>query len=247
MKPFSDYGPKSWKVGTLVWFLRRAVSHSSNHILMHQEFEYLRTKFAEAGYPHKLISVKIQQTVDVMLGYSKKSTLQDEEKVVSPKWIVLHLPWCGEDADKQVSKIRRLLPIEVCRISVAYTTNKFRQLLPVFRPQPDQSSDATPINRKLLQNNLVYKYNCGCGMKYIGETLRRLAIRAGEHSKSNSPMSEHLAECGEVFDENNFTIMARNLKGMTARKKYETMMIKWYSKQGILMNICEISRNPTLF
>ena len=57
----------------------------------------------------------------------------------------------------------------------------------------------------------------------------------------------HLAECGEVFDENNFTIMARNLKGMTARKKYETMMIKWYSKQGILMNICEISRNPTLF
>ena len=173
-----------------------------------------------------------------------KSSLE-EERLVSNRWIVLHLPWSGDEAEKQVSKLRRLLPIETCRISIAYTTNKFRQLLPIFRPKPDQNS--TPINRKLLQNNLVYKYSCECGKEYIGETLRRLAVRAGEHSKKSSPMSEHLAECGKIFDENRFTIMARNLKGMTARKKYETMMIKWYSKQGTLMNICEVSRNPTLF
>jgi len=35
MKPFSDFGPQSWKIGTLVWFLRRAITHSSEAIIMH--------------------------------------------------------------------------------------------------------------------------------------------------------------------------------------------------------------------
>ena len=246
MKPFQDYGPKAWKTGTLVWFLRRAVTHSSTPLLMHQEFQYLEEKFAEAGFPRSLISKKINQTVEVMMGYSKKKN-EEDEKLVSNRWLVLHVPWCGEDADKELFKIRRLLPIDVCRISIAYTTQKFRQLLPTFRPKPDQNNDDQPINRKLLQNNLVYKYKCECGKEYIGETKRRLSIRVAEHKKKSSPMSEHLKDCKSEFHEKYFTIMARGLKGMNARKKYETIMIKWYSKQGKLMNICEVSRNPTLF
>ena len=98
VKPWADYGPASWKVGTLVWFLRRAVSHSSDHHMMHEEFQFLKAQFTRAGYPISLIDTKINQTQTHMLGYGQVK--KDSEEQLSNTWIVLHLPWSGEAADK---------------------------------------------------------------------------------------------------------------------------------------------------
>ena len=49
----------------------------------------------------------------------------------------------------------------------------------------------------LLQHDLVYKYTCACNKVYIGETLRRLAIRVSEHQSPESPLSEHVQTCEE--------------------------------------------------
>ena len=120
MKPFFDFGPTAWKTANLVWFLRRAVSHSSTRQIMHQEFEHLRQQFAAAGYSHSLISKKIQQTLEAMLGYGQQDRrdVPSQDENVSNRWIVLSLPWCGVQADKAIAKFRRLLPRDVCRISI---------------------------------------------------------------------------------------------------------------------------------
>ena len=210
---------------------------------MHEEFEHLRQQFRQAGYPDYLISKKIQQTVEIMLGYKKQEPKPDED--VSNRWIVLHLPWCGEPADRHLSKIRRLLPRDVCRITVAYTTTKFRNLLPSFRPKVPEASDNKA--HIMCMSNLVYKYPCACGKSYIGETKRRLATRAKEHGQPDSKISDHLAECGKEFDMLRFEVVARNLKGSDARKKYETLMIRDLYRKGLAMNVCETSKYLKIF
>ena len=178
-----------------------------------------------------------------MLGYSTAEPKSDED--VSDRWIVLHLPWCGELADRHLSRIRRLLPRHVCRITIAYSTTKFRNLLPSFRPKLPENADKTA--HIFTQSNLVYRYSCACGKYYIGETMRRLATRANEHGQDSSKMSEHLAKCGQAFDKSRFEVIARNLKGSDARKKYETLMIRDLYRKGLAMNICETSKCLKVF
>ena len=106
----------------------------------------------------------------------------------------------------------------------------------------------TSLNRTMLQSDLVYKYTCSkCQKVYIGETKRRLCLRAKEHGRKSSPMSGHLAKCGADFDPDGFKIVTRGLKGSTARKKYETLYIKFFSRINKTMNICEVSRDLTMF
>ena len=79
-----------------------------------------------------------------------------------------------------------MLPREHSRISIAYTTNKLRDLLPRF-------SSCSPLaNRALSASDVVYKYSCPCGQVYIGETKRRLAVRISEHAKPKTPLMEHV-------------------------------------------------------
>ena len=208
---------------------------------MHEELEFCKRQFAQSGYPHSLIDLKINQTVTAMLGYSKKEVQEQEQ--LSNTWIVLHLPWSGEAAAKEIEKVRNLLPRSVIRISVAYQTTKFRSLLPSFHPKTE-----TSLNRTMLQSDLVYKYTCSkCQKVYIGETKRRLCLRAKEHGRKSSPMSGHLSKCGADFDPDGFKIVTRGLKGSTARKKYETLYIKFFSRINKTMNICEVSRDLTMF
>ena len=245
MKPWSDFGPTAWKIGTLIWFLRRAVSHSSSHWLMHEEFQFLKTQFSKVGFPLSIIDQKICQTQSAMLGYSSSSKSSKDQEELSSTWIVLHLPWSGEVADKAIEKVRFLLPRTVARVSIAYQTQKFRSLLPRFQPgEEDQDSKS---QRTRLQSDLVYKYQCSCNKIYIGETKRRLAIRIEEHGQEKSPMQKHMKECGATFDPGRFKIVTRGLKGMTSRKKYETMYIQFFTKMNKCMNICEVSRKLSVF
>ena len=81
----------------------------------------------------------------------------------------------------------------------------------------------------------------------IGQAKRRLAVRAGEHGKEGSNVSDHLAECGQAFDRTKFEIAASNLKGRQAREKYESLLIKDLYRKGLAMNTCETSRHLTIF
>ena len=181
-----------------------------------------------------------------MLGYEKdpKNGQKDD---ISQKWRVLHLPYTGQQAELCLKRVRGMLPIEKCRISIAFSTIKFHQLLPKFRP----SFENIEKRSALIINNCIYKYECTCGQVYIGETKRRLDIRVDEHGrnteKSRSPMMTHINDCGGIFDRGRFSVIARGLKGTLSRKKYETMIIKHYKKYKACMNICDTSRSMSVF
>ena len=164
------------------------------------------------------------------------------------------MPWAGVVAGKIIEQIRRLIPTDYpLRFSFAYETTKLRQTLPKYVAKVDCEKKADSEDEKLDKlyqlkcRNVVYKYTCECNSLYIGETKRRLFVRANEHKSEKSPLSEHLNECKSAFKFENFSILAGNLKGKRARKKYESLFIKYYDKRLMTMNICSSSMALTIF
>ena len=61
--PWNDFGPTDWKTGTLIGFIRRAYTHSSDYGVMHEEIQRITQQFRNAGYPPKFIQDKINNTL----------------------------------------------------------------------------------------------------------------------------------------------------------------------------------------
>ena len=155
---------------------------------------------------------------------------------------MLHLSWAGQPAGAIVHKIQKTLPREYSRISIAYKTNKLRELLPSYNTCSKLNDDY------MLASNIVYKYSCDCGQCYIGETKRRLAVRAGEHAKQKSPMMDHIRECDDAeFSLTKFSIIAKRLRGREARKRYESIYIRYYDRHTKTINVCKSSRQLLIF
>ena len=115
-------------------------------------------------------------------------------------------------------------------MSIAYSTSKIRSLLPSF-----STNDQSPENKILLSNNLVYKYTCACSQVYIGETQRRLSIRITEHqTRKESAIHDHLSVCtsSDVVERDKFSIVAKRLRHRDARKRLESIYIRYYDKRA---------------
>ena len=196
--PWDDFGPTDWKTGTLIGFIRRAYTHSSDHMVMHEELQRITRQFRNVGYPAWLIHDKINNTLGRLLhkanpDHYPNPDFRKDPLELPPKWSVLFLPWSGVAAGKIVNKIRKSLPREKSRVSIAYTTTRLRDLLPRY------SSCTPPENKILFSSDVVYKYTCSCGQVYIGETKRRLAVRINEHSKPKTPLMQHIKGCKGLF------------------------------------------------
>ena len=165
--PWNDFGPMDWKTGTLIGYIRRAYTHSSDYKIMHEELTLIKSQFRKVGYPLWLIQDKINKTLAKVLYNANPSHYPDttENRVdkddLPTRWTVLYLPWSGVPANAIVKKIRRTLPRDHSRISIAYTTSKLRDLLPRF------TTCSPPTNKALSVSDLVYKYTCECGQVYI--------------------------------------------------------------------------------
>ena len=85
--------------------------------------------------------------------------------------------------------------------------------------------------------------------------MRRFAVRIDEHASKKSPLSEHIAECDacephdpggtKEVDKSRFSIIAKRLRGREARKRYESIYIRYFNKKAL--NICSSSRDLVIF
>ena len=246
--PWNEFGPTDWKSGTLIGAIRREITHTSlTHMhLVHNGFQFISKQFAQVGYPKWLISQKINFTLTKVLyphTLPKNSTTQPEQKT---RWLPLFLPWAGEPAHDSIKQLRRCIPNDFAKVSIAYTTAKLRSLLPSF-----STNTQSPENRILLANNLVYKYTCSCSKVYIGETKRRLSIRITEHqTKKESAISDHVVTCtsSDTVDRDKFSIVAKRLRHRDARKRFESIYIRYYDKKAnSTMNGNKSSRDLAIF
>ena len=272
--PWAEHGPRDWKIGTLIWFIRRAISHSSTFQLMHKELQFLSNQFREVGYPAAVVSSKIDLTMTRVL-YPEHAPKRKDPSELPNKWCVLHLEWAGDQAHKQILAMRYQLPKEHCRISVAYKVTKLASLLPRY------TTAAPDPHRIMFARDLVYKYTCHCNQVYIGETERRLAVRVKEHCGEDSNITQHVIKCRArieanqnldftseflryfksrrprvnppkppwtpVVDPERFTIVARGLRGKDARRRYESLYIAYYNRRAITLNTCTSSKDLVLY
>ena len=56
--PWNDFGPTDWKTGTLIGFIRRAYTHSSDFAVMHVELQRITRQFRNVGYPLGLSKIR---------------------------------------------------------------------------------------------------------------------------------------------------------------------------------------------
>jgi len=59
--PWAAFAPNQWKSGTLVNFVRRAYTHSSNLIEMHNEIANIKKIYRKMGYPKWFIDDKLKK------------------------------------------------------------------------------------------------------------------------------------------------------------------------------------------
>ena len=70
--------------------------------------------------------------------------------------------------------------------TVVMTMRKLKTLMPSLKP---------PVE-KALRSGLVYKLTCpGCQACYVGQTVRHLKTRFGEHLFPTAPVARHLKTC----------------------------------------------------
>ena len=214
---------------------------------MHEEISCITSQFLKVGYPRWLIQDKVNKTLAKILykknpdQYPNPDAHREGLEELPTKWSVLYLPWSGVPASAIVNKMRKSLPREHSRISIAYRTQKVRDLLPHYHT-------CKSTDKVLSSSNVVYKYTCDCGQVYIGETKRRLAIRVVEHTKPKSNVLEHVKICPSAqFSNSKFSIVARGLRGRESRKRYETLWIRYYDRRSLAFNVDKSSRDLKIF
>ena len=235
----------------MIGFIRRAITHTSpTHMhLVHKEIQFKTKQFAYSGYPKSIIHNKINHTMTKVLYPQHLPPANTKSEQEDLKWLPLFLPWSGDESHNIIKQLRRTIPNDFAKISIAYNTTKLRLLLLSFSSSDIPHSPDSPS--RFQHNNLVYKYTCECGQVYIGETKRRLAIRIHEHqTQKTSAIFEHNISCtaSNTIDRDKFTIIAKRLRHREARKRYESIYIRYYDKKArSTMNNCKSSRELVIF
>ena len=157
--PFSEFGPEQWKLGTLIGFIRRAITHTSpTHMhLVDKELHFIEKQFLNVGYPAHIISQKINITLTKMLHPECIPPRIQKPENENRKWLPLFLPWSGKLAHNSVLSLKRSIPSDFANITFAYSVTKLRTLLPSFSTTPltlDQNNE-----QRFLFSNIVYVSN----------------------------------------------------------------------------------------
>jgi hypothetical protein len=187
------------------------------------------------GYPAHYVTQNIKQV--------KESGFKTREK--DPNIEIRHylkLDFTSPRCDKIGKKLTQI---------VRKATPKFK-LVVAFKPIRLKNAISHRLKNKIPEDEkagLCYQFECSCGEKYIGETLRPLKERSSEHCvpSSESNVRKHFEDCptflrqfrSQVAEPNNsntriftkfakshFKIVSSNLKEYRHRTLVESFMIK---------------------
>ena len=171
-------------VGVFKGFLTRAKRICSAKYIQ-QEIEFLINVSVENGHERaKLESIASTYTV------SDSNEPEDDATTTENKDPIVRIPW---------------IPVLGPRIRRAMRRRGVRT---VFSSGMTLSDILCNHKSQLPKNSFpgVYRLGCGCGECYIGETKKRVKVRAAEHEKdvfkgrwSNSGATEHAKNCSHQF------------------------------------------------
>ena len=171
--------PTKWKRNCITGALHRAKRISTD---FDKDIKTLETSFINAGYPKRFISHTINNFLN---DSSQDDNLIPNFLFEERKKVFIKLPFCGKNEKLSKTFIEKL--------------NKFTNFNFIFIILWQTRQIKSLFNNKdknTHRSKVVYKGDCSCGVDYIGETVRNLAVRIAEHSNPahTSEPARHLRE-----------------------------------------------------
>ncbi len=168
--------PTKWKRNCNTGALHRAKRISTDF----EAIKTLETSFIKAGYLKRFISHTIN---NFLTDSSQDDNIIPDFLFEGRKKVFIKLPFCGENEKLSKTFIAKLNNV---------TNFNFIFIILIF-----MSRIKSLLNNKgknTHRSKVVYKRDCSCGVDYIGETVRNLAVRIAEHSNlaHTSEPAEHL-------------------------------------------------------
>ena len=161
------------------WPLHRAKRISTD---LDEDIKTLETSFINAGYPKRFIWSTINNFLN---DSSEDDNIIPNFLFEERKKVFIKLPFCGKNeklSNMFIKKLNRFTGFNFIFVILWQT----RQIKTLFNNK----------DKNTHRSKVVYKGDCSCGVDYIGETVRNLAVRITEHSNPlhNSEPAKHLLE-----------------------------------------------------
>lgn len=229
--------PPNQKIGLLSTEIFRMNNTTSNENNLNDAIGKCKEKFLKNGYPLSLINNTVKNI--------KNSDFKPREKDESIKERhYLTLDYTSDRVNKigkQISNIiRKVTP--GFKVVLAFKSIRLTSILTSRLKRKIEDKD---------RSGLIYSFECECGSKYIGETLRTFHKRRLEHTRcsSTTAVSDHINRCdifNAAFDlyrgtpnaseyltrysfaRSKFRIVHNNLHHHYKRKLTESFMIKLF-------------------
>jgi len=235
LQNFQAVTPKSQKEGLLIGEIHRVNNTCTKNSDLEKSLKDLTTQFVQNGYPSHYVTQNIKQV--------KENGFKTREK--DPNIEIRHylkLDFTNPRCDKIGKKLTQI---------VRKATPKFK-LVVAFKPIRLKNAISHRLKNKIPEDEkagLCYQFECSCGEKYIGETLRPLKDRSADHCvpSSVSNVRKHFEDCPTFvrnfrshvaepnksntrlftkFAKSHFKVVSSNLKQYRQRTLVESYLIK---------------------
>jgi hypothetical protein len=232
LQNFSAVSPKSHKSGLLYGVIHRMNNTCTNNQDLENSLSKLEKQFISNGYPKNMVKNTINEARD-----NNFETKEKDSKIEVRHY--LQLDFTSQRCDKIARKISNIIQkaTPTFKVIITFKTIRLRNALS-FRLKAKIPNE--------LKAGLSYEFECPCGEKYIGETLRTLNERSSNHCvpSSSTNVRNHFESCPTFiwefhkttaepnsraftkYAKQHFKIVYANLKEYRHRILIESFMIK---------------------
>ena len=145
-----------------------------------------REQWLENHYPESWSSRVASHALEKIIRERKnKKNLAEKKKPCdysSDSPPILMVQYKGNHSQTLTKKVR-----DITNALIFFTTMKMKTCMPSLK-----SSFSSELKSKL-----VYRLDCcGCKSIYVGQTVRHLTTRIEEHRKEDTPVGQHIRQCG---------------------------------------------------
>jgi hypothetical protein len=160
--------PHLYKVNAIKTLISRAYHLCSTFRAFDDEVNFLRTFFANHGYPTYLLDKFLKVFLNKI--YVSRPVVH----TVAKEKVFISLPYLGDSSTNYVQSLKNFLSSHYPQIDFKFCLKNSFKIRNFFKYKDYLPSD--------VRSNIIYKFSCvACNGSYIGSTSRQARVRFSEH------------------------------------------------------------------